>query len=665
MGVMRLDEALRHGIKLDLDVPKNSQFLDLCQNLRVRPYGLKQHIAVNQPITAAEFATYSITKSWPYPQLFRGRSQTLLVDWNKVYSVTETASGTWHVTALETWDCANWANHYHVDATVTDANYLVMGDSMTNPTFTGAAAPWTLGGADWTWAGHAVVHTNTGATRVIQTAANQAHTVKTGFHYLVTVVVTAHTAGTVRIEVGGTTTPNIPIGTSFYDVVCGAGTTVEIVPTGYAGTITSVSVQRYPAPWHWADFFGTWVLTNGVSTVFSTGHTSKILCSDAVTVQTCCTYKDQRLIYGGFNPANYTNAAWQAIYHGYLDPDNIPTELYNKIHGSLGIGAGTNWVSWSSVGAPEMLWRWRADLAVNGSFETVPTTGFDSTRPWFFEVAIMNQAGAGPMPWRGDVVRTLSLGDSVVVYGKEGVTGLVPQETTMGLRDIGGIGTGIGVDEAGRCCAGGDDQGHIFIDAEGDLWTIGSDLQATNIGHRDIFGAMASQNIQISFDGENREFYIGDGTDCYHLTAHGLSKCPYMPSTVSFAITDTLASGATTAGPNGILFTVADQTVKIQSHEIDAGTMEAQELYAVRIGTTDTDASGWRVEVDYCLDTNATWATSTAMYFDPRGVARVKVPGCKWKVRLMAADRTAVDLERLEVEFRGVADGRHGLRRLV
>ena len=52
------------------------------------------------------------------------------------------------------------------------------------------------------------------------------------------------------------------------------------------------------------------------------------------------------------------------------------------------------------------------------------------------------------------------------------------------------------------------------------------------------------------------------------------------------------------------------------------------------------------------LNKNDGFTTETAVAFDDRGNARVKVSGIEFQLILSATDRTLADLERVEIEMR-------------
>lgn len=102
-------EALSSGIRREARSAINAQALMSASNLRaLAPYGLTDFIDVTQPITNAALTSASITKTWPRPQLFRGKGVTLLADDDALFTVTESDSGNWTLSAVTIYDFSSY-----------------------------------------------------------------------------------------------------------------------------------------------------------------------------------------------------------------------------------------------------------------------------------------------------------------------------------------------------------------------------------------------------------------------------------------------------------------------------------------------------------------------------------------------------------------------------
>jgi hypothetical protein len=121
-----------------------------------------------------------------------------------------------------------------------DAWDIVPGpDLVTNGSFTGSAAGWTLG-ANWTYAGNAVVRAAAAVTTLLQ-----ALSIIAGARYAVTYTLSAYTAGTLTVSLGGATgTARSALGT-YTDYLVTTSTAPLVFTPNAAGafTLDTVSVK--------------------------------------------------------------------------------------------------------------------------------------------------------------------------------------------------------------------------------------------------------------------------------------------------------------------------------------------------------------------------------------------------------------------------------------
>lgn len=634
---LTLDESLRSGIKPDSRVPNGAQFLDVCSGLRPTPFGLKDYITINQPFTD-DYLTTTLGGSlgWPFPQLFRGKKVTLLCFSDEIFVVDET---TWTATPLTFYDAADFGN--------------------TSP-------------------------------------------------------------GTDTITAGG--------------------------------------------PWHFMDFHDTWVLFNGVSTVFKTAYYSVPVVLNDVTIATGADMKHGRAYMGGFNPSNfYSLADWPSYWKGLLD--SCPSEI-RQIAETMSGGAGSNWVWWSTIGGGDLLWLISRDLytgdtrpiheqitngtftgnanswsfsgsgwaydtgqnrlvgtatsgtafqtganmrtpvyagmsytvtytvsnrsggttriaigAANGtirsadgtytetitaladsasigitgdnftgnvdtvSVKLVPTDAYSGTNSPIREIMQRNEFGLAPMPWQGNVLHQRQLGDVMMVYGDGGITALVPggPVATHGIRDPQGIGRTVGI--ASRSAVGGNIDNHVFVDAGGELWRMGPNLQAERLGYGHVLSGLLDEHIIVSHDQQRNEFYIS-GSDsnvkCYVLTQSGFGKAPWCPTQVSFC----------EGGLVSILLGDTNNTVSVTTNKFGGKRRkQIDQITTVTLTSVDTNTTGWTVVVEYRFQKSKAFAQSAPVVTDSRGVARMNVSGLEFRLVLTHPNRTQVDLDGIEVEM--------------
>ena len=97
-------EILRRGIRRDWRAPKNSIGLTDLYNLIPFGEGLAQYQQLIMPWSEGQLHTIGIQLSWPFPQLVKLKSFTLLLGSDYIFSVDE---NDWSLTQLETYDFYN------------------------------------------------------------------------------------------------------------------------------------------------------------------------------------------------------------------------------------------------------------------------------------------------------------------------------------------------------------------------------------------------------------------------------------------------------------------------------------------------------------------------------------------------------------------------------
>ncbi len=92
-------KSFQNGLRTDRIIARNSPFLSECTNMKPMPSGLVEIEGIENPFATSKY------DSWPFPQLLRGPSETLLVGETYIKSVTE---GTpWTVTTVSTYDASD------------------------------------------------------------------------------------------------------------------------------------------------------------------------------------------------------------------------------------------------------------------------------------------------------------------------------------------------------------------------------------------------------------------------------------------------------------------------------------------------------------------------------------------------------------------------------
>lgn len=161
----------------------------------------------------------------------------------------------------------------------------------------------------------------------------------------------------------------------------------------FGDTVPGTDTITAGGPWHFMDFHDTWVLFNGISTIFKTAYYTHPVILNDVTIKTGADMKGGRAYMGGFTPSNfYALADWPTYWKSLLD--NSPAEI-RQLAETMSGGAGTNWVWWSTIGGGDLLWLISRDLyttdtrpiaecLTNGTFTGASTSWAFSGSGWAY-----------------------------------------------------------------------------------------------------------------------------------------------------------------------------------------------------------------------------------------------------------------------------------------
>src|SRR3990167_963664 len=135
-------------------------------------------------------------------------------------------------------------NIFAIDSSVVGA------EKITNGTFTGSAASWTLN-TGWTYSADTVLHSSNGTGTLLQTSANMVTPLVVGETYILTFDLSAPSVGTVRPACGGVTLPiiitdaNAMTGTHTFVFTATSTADLTFTPSNTARfTIDTVSLKK-------------------------------------------------------------------------------------------------------------------------------------------------------------------------------------------------------------------------------------------------------------------------------------------------------------------------------------------------------------------------------------------------------------------------------------
>jgi len=239
---------------------------------------------------------------------------------------------------------------------------------------------------------------------------------------------------------------------------------------------------------------------------------------------------------------------------------------------------------------------------------------------------IKNTAGYVPLERNGSVLRVLPLGDMVAVYGTDGVALLRPANQYMGLKqlDLPGL--------PNRNAVASSDQAHVFVDYAGELWMLGADGKAKNMGFGEYIGLMDAAELVVSYNRQAREFYISDGDVGYVLGEHGLCQTHQLASSVEF--------------DSGVLYATyesdGDTGGYVTTDVLDLGLRAFKTLATLACGCSS--ASDMWTRVYWRSDVRSSFSSGEWQWVNPSGFTTPMITAEDFKLAFKAEDYTDVKL---------------------
>lgn len=625
MAILDLGPALEAGLRPNAKLQTNSLYMETMKNQIPTEYRSRQPIEPEYPdgLTA-------LSMSWPHPAFHRLAKKTLRTLETTIYDVTE-ATGAWSEVALNIFKGSQ-----------------PTAEAAANPGFTGSAASWTVG-ANWAYGSNAVAHTS-GATATVSQAC-----LTIGRLYRVTVVVTACTAGNITPSCGTAAGSAISTtGTHIQYITCAANTTLALTPSSsFVGTVTTFSalwiepqaITVGGGVWHSAGFGETnWFMTNGATLVWNmpsnvNGVVQGI--ESSVVFQSLCNH-DDRLVLAGPSGTWFSDPNWTALFEHWKMTSDRPGRSRSFVT-TENMTIGTDWIIVSERGGGDLTLPYMMTLAMLGIYPD----GYDFTT---FKEVIYSAIENGtiiihPVVKSGPIRAVKAIGRDLVVYGERAVVLLTLTENGYVERDEPLVSLGV----PARGAAGGDSKINLFVTNTGYGYTWdGSNLRP--LDYQEYFGAMTQANLVVSYDPEEKYFWIADGATSYCLTRKGLGESKtIVPSSVFRSPYRTALVGCHVA--------TGEDDVELTWNTVDGGDRRMYQTTFMKLASTDTTPDGWTAYVLHRHDAGASFESTDGTAVDKRGMALVQVPFTEAKPHLTATDYSKVTLDRLDFDMNPLDSG--------
>ena len=222
-----------------------------------------------------------------------------------------------------------------------------------------------------------------------------------------------------------------------------------------------------------------------------------------------------------------------------------------------------------------------------------------------------NEAGYRRDLYGGEVYHVKRLGDNVVVYSSKGVTLMSPAGTTFGFKELHGVGV------LNRGAVGGDLNSHAFVDKDFTAWRVTS-KGLEKVGYQGYMDNLTNDDVIVTHDQNDNDFYISDGVKTYLLSPKGLTEHPGYTSAVWY---DQVLYG--------LPATDEDSTTMpyVKSDVIDMGYGGEKTIFTVEV-----DIEGVEVAVEYRSRKKDAFKRTPFKPINDSGIASILVAGVEFRI---------------------------------
>lgn len=581
-----IDRAFINGQHTETIGARNRDVLTTCKNMRPTEFGAAFLKSIGQNIVSPP------TTNWPYPNLFKGKTVTLLADDQAIYSINESTGVKTAITAYTVASANNPTTESVTDGDMSASTY------------------WTEGAGHSVTGGKLVLTAAADETETGQANGDQASAIVAGRLYRCTFTIDSISSGGVRIEIGGTVgTTRTAAGTYTEDIIATSSSDIVFAAVGVTtATIDNASVKRIveatiPAgggAWHFCEFRGVWFLFKEGCVIAKLPYYSdfRAICiTESADDFTCNTGENlqNRLFLGGITAETLlATTDWQDAWSAWVENSSDWSDEMTFEDMAL----TSNMVMYSTRVGGDVYWPFITEMAMLGFPHLDTATVKAELKSNYLDWIRKGEIGFVPLQHQGAVKKLMRLGPSIVAYCTDGVSIITPRED-KGYRAQVVHNAGI----ASRSAVSGDPTRHVFLDSNSILWGLTLDGGLERLCGTGTFNTMvtneSSNPIICSYDPEEQEYYICSDQDGYIRTRTGLGQITILPTSLT----------VWSSGLEGPVENLGVTAMEIETETFDMGMKALKTLHTIQIGYTDI--ANLKVVVRYKYDATTTWKESS------------------------------------------------------
>jgi len=228
-----------------------------------------------------------------------------------------------------------------------------------------------------------------------------------------------------------------------------------------------------------------------------------------------------------------------------------------------------------------------------------------------------NTAGFRRDPFGGIVQHVKRLGDLVIVYGSEGITGMVPvadPAATFGFKELYEVGI------VNKGAVSGSILHHLFVNSNYELCEV-TNKGVNVLGYKEYISRLAGKDIIVSYNQSARDFYVSNGTITFLYSPYGLTEVFQHPSSIWYSENSQYMIPDTDDGRDPYLVT----------EHIDFGFRGSKTIFVVELGITNYDEA--LVAIDWIMDKDNS-GTTVWVSENAQGIVNLIIAGTVFKLRL-------------------------------
>ena len=403
-------------------------------------------------------------------------------------------------------------------------------------------------------------------------------------------------------------------------------------------TPTDLVTPEVGGLWQLVDFYDTFLFTNGRGCVFhfnlrnALGQSTpeKVFYSSALRATAGADFKG-RAVLAGFSPDRTWNSKLSSIFALGAKSAESGVNFTNLFQGFQ-----DNFVMWSTIGGGDLLFWFDENASFN--FNEVGliqdgSSGYNSSRPFLLDMIKRNELGWMPLEWPGMIRALKPLGNDLIAYGDGGVSALFSNATfgTLGQRKIGLVGI------LSEGAVAGDEAEHVYMDKSGTLWSLESEKLPVRLGYKEWFQEFIQSEVVISFNPDQREWYVSNGWKTFVLTKQGLGRSNQIVTSTVYHDGQVLGLGTPEAE--------VEKQASVVTDVFDFGNSLIKTITSIEFSFT-AQFNNVQVAIDYRYSRNQDFQRTlfkSVPEFAQRGFVAFPVAGIEFRLVMKWADFEQVE----------------------